>query len=281
MKCKSLVNAIGLIDGKFVDEAENYSPKPKIPVWFWTAWAACLCCAVFLAAWFIDGLPFGIGGKIDTAEIRGILGGKAEHGYTNYRELAQPGKVLITDELKSSINENYDKKSPNKYEFIVLIIDADGKKVPLDCLSSARLSGYDMEQFTANGTVSLTKKEIESIKAQPDLSLIVAPAVIGIDEEYLNTVDRVSLDVWVTPKIDYKQIKEQGEGMETDEYFDFLESSIFEFYTKYINDHGISEDMITDYRETGGDFHAELSTELISELLQDERTLAVWVPGVL
>lgn len=200
MKCDILINAIGCIDGSFIDEAENYKPKRKMPAWIWAASAACLCVIVFGAAWLINRNAIGNWGNC-TLELRMAICGKSEQGYVNYRELAEPGKVLITDEL-ISLMDTKDKKCPNKYEYKVLIIDANGAAVPIESLSDIELSGEERMEFALHSCVSLTKKEIYSIKGSNDLALIIAPAVLSVDEEYLDTVDRDPLNVWISFEVD-------------------------------------------------------------------------------
>lgn len=365
MKYELLVNAIGCIDGTLIDETENYRPKRKTPVWAWAASAACLCVVVMFSMF---------ANRMSSSETALMIcyTGKAEHGYVDYRARAETGKVLITDELKSLMDEH---KEPlfgdhvYSYEFMVRIIDANGAAVSLDRLSSIKLSGEEREEFIRSGRVTLSSKEIYSIKGSPDLALIIAPAAIAIDEEYLNTAGRDLLDVWVTLKFDeeflneyeyleeydrldgearYKLIegqitqffeKEFGDHVELDEDFKkFLEEydsfdietrhrnfvehfsrlmyrkctehgvdgdgirayreygghvdldmefesfiheeRVYRYFEKYAEDYNIDIDNIKEYREVSGTFNAELDTELIARLLQDERTHAVYVSGI-
>lgn len=376
MKCGFLINAIGCIDGKLVDEAENYKPKRRMPAWIWAASAACLCVVVLFAALLVEGIPIPVG-RVNEAALNVVLGGKAEHGYVDYRARAEKGKVLITDELKSLMEEHKEQKprfgyiSVYSYAFMVRITDANGAAVPPDCLpSTKKKSDEDRVEFVQKGIVTLSEKEIYSVKASPELALIISPAVISIDEEYLNTVNRDSLDVWVALKFDeeflneyeyleeYDQLdsearneliegqiarffeKEFGDHVELDEDFKkFLEEydsfdieirhrnfikhfsrlmyqkctehgiegdsirgyretgghvdldmnfqsfiheeRVYWYFEKYAGDYGIDIDSIKEYREISGTFNAELDTEIIAKILQDERTRVVYVSGVL
>lgn len=246
MKCDILINAIGCIDGKLVDEAENYKPKRKLPIWGWAASAACLCVVVLFAALLVEGIPIG---RMNEAALNICIGGKAEHGYVDYRARAETGKVLITDELKSLMEEHKEQKprfgyiSVYSYAFMVRITDANGAAVPPDCLpSTKKLSGEDRVEFVQNGIVTLSEKEIYSVKASPELALIISPAVISIDEEYLNTVGRDSLDVWVAPKFDEEFLSEyeyleEYDHLDSEARNELIEGQIARFFEKKFGDH--------------------------------------------
>lgn len=256
MKCEILVNAIGCIDGSFIDEAENYKPKRKVPAWIWVASAACLCCVVFFAVWFIDSLPFG---RAHTLELICVVGGKAENGYINYRERAENGKVLITDELISLMDENKGDKRYDKYVFEVRITDANSTAVPFGCLSSINLNGDERIKFAQKGVVSLSRKEIYSVKASSDQALIISPVYFSIDEKYLNTVGRDSLDVWVSFEFDKEFLEEY-------EYIDEYDHLDIETRYKRI------EEQVTKFFEEKHHIHIELDDEF-KEFLEEYDSL--------
>lgn len=241
MKCGFLVNAIGCIDGAFIDEAENYKPKRRMPVWIWAAAsAACLCVVVLFGARLTE--------RPCEHVLRVVVGANAENGYVNYRERAEMGKVLITDELLSLMDKNKDTRC-TKAEYSVRITDANGAAVPFDCLpSTKKLSGDERVKFAQKGIVDLSRKEIYAVKASPDLALIISPVYLGIDEKYLNTVGRDSLDVWVSIEFD-KEFLEEYEYM--DEY-DRLDSE-----TRYKR----IEEQVTRFFKEKHHVHIELDDE--------------------
>lgn len=203
MKCDLLINAIGCIDGSLIDEAESYhdnSHKHRLPVWAWiSASAACLCAAVLLIAprlHFI--LPSSIGMNNHQDGLFGVVGSYAE-SYVDYRAQAQAGKVLITDELLRTMEDNKDTDS-RKYEFSVRIIDANGARrdeISLSCLLPLGINDNERGEFISSGVISLSRKEIQSIKCPPQMALIVYPSRVCIGEGYLDTVGQNSLDVWI------------------------------------------------------------------------------------
>lgn len=265
MKCDILINAIGCIDGAFIDEAENYKPKRRMPAWIWAASAACLCVAVLFTAWFTSGK-----GIIQNNTLDGVwvIAGEAVNGYVDYRGLAQTGGVLITDELKSALirSEDYHKKY-DYVHFNVRIIDANG--ADNNAVASALGLG-----FTQNGTFTLTEDEIYAIKGVPGMALIVTTEKIKITREYLNTVGRDSLDVEVTIKLDYDWLKKHYKGGDAAEYWEWRDNYVSGLVNEYADDYGIEFD-----REIWSGFCAKLDTELISRLLQDGRTGGVFVPS--
>ncbi len=266
MKCGVLVRAVGCIDGALIDEAENYRPKRKMPAWIWAASAACLCVVIFFAAKFTVRHE-----NVLTGESVGVwvIAGEAVNGYVDYRELAETGKVLITDELKNEIARSKDYKDYDSINFSVRIIDANGA----GNYAIAAALWLD-ETFISNGTVTLSEDEINAIKGVPGMALIVTTEYIAVNDKYLNTVGRDTLDVEVIIKLDYEWLRKQYKGGDATEYWEWRDNYVSELISEYAKDYGINFD-----REVWAGFCAELDIELISQLLQDERTAIICVPS--
>lgn len=265
MKCDILINAIGCIDGKLVDEAENYKPKRRMPAWIWAASAACLCVVVLFAARF-TAMP-----QNSCVEGITVIAGEALNGYVNYREFAETGKVLITDELQYEL-ERFRSKDYKKYEFInfcVRIIDANGA----DNKAIASALGLD-EAFIDSGMACLTEEKLSAIKGVPGMALIITTEYIKVNDKYLNTVGRDTLDVEVIIELDYDWLHKQYKGGLATEYWEWRDNYVSGLVNEYAEDYGIEFD-----REVWAGFCAKLDTELILRLLQDERTSGVLVPS--
>lgn len=274
MKCGFLIEAIGNIDSGIVDEAENYRPKQKKRAWIWAASAACLCLAVvmiFSRTSIVDNMD---------EQVNGYFAGIAVNGYIDYREIAEKGKVTITDELKALMDEHSEpfdmfKENPSTV-FYVHITDADGaerEKIYVACLRPLGLREEEYKRFLNSGLVTLSKKQIYAVESSPELALIIAPAALVINEEYTKTVGRDTLDVWVFLNDGLDEVRK---GCTDDEQWKEIEESVSEFFGKYTEDYGIKREDIIDYRERTGTFHAELDTELVARLLADERTNSIW-----
>jgi len=276
MMCGFLIEAIGNIDSGIVDEAENYRPVRKKRAWIWaaSAAAACLCLAVvmiFSRTSIVDNID---------AQVNVYFAGTAANGYIDYREIAEKGKVTITDELKALMDEHSEpfdmfKEYPSNV-FDVRITDAGGaerEKIYAACLRPLGLREEKYEQFINSGLVTLSKKQIYAVEGSPELALIIAPAALVINEEYTKTVGRDTLDVWVFLNDGLDGIRK---GCTDDEQWKEIEESVLEFFGKYTEDYGIKREDIIDYRERTGTFHAELDTELVARLLADERTNSIW-----
>lgn len=266
MKCDILVNAIGCIDSAFIDEAENYKPKRKMPVWIWAAASvACLCCVVFFAARF-TARPQSV-----CVEVITVIAGEAVNGYVDYREFAETGEVLITDELKYEIarSKSKDYKDYESINFYVRIIDANGA----DNHAIAAALWLD-ETFIRDGTVVLSEDEINAIKGIPGMALIITTEYIKVNDKFLNTVGCDTLDAEVIIKLDYDWLRKHYKGGLATEYWEWRDNYVSGLVNEYAEDYGINYD-----REIWAGFCAELDTELISRLLQDERTSVVLIPS--
>lgn len=285
MRTELLVNAVGFIDSSIVDESETHRPARKKHIIIGVAAAACLCLAVV----FVFGLN-----RRDAIWVEAALNihfvGIPEHGYIDYRERAEPGKVLITDELQAMMEE-YKNERPlfgawqDSNEFLVRIVDVNGasaSEIYSAFLQPLGLHDHDTESFFTGQLVTLTSEEIKSIKGSPEFALIISPPALVIDQEYLNTVGRDTLDVYVlidtgkgTP-VWYED--EKGVHTFDEETWETVEGPRrTKIFNEYISDYGIDRDKIKDFRDSTVTFRAELSTELISRLLADERTKFIYV----
>lgn len=234
MKCELLINAVGCIDGALIDEAENYRPKRRIPAWIWAAAsAACLCVVVLFAASFSNR-------TVCEAELMICIGADA-HGYIDYRERAETGKVLITDELASLMNKNEDTRC-RKYEFSVRITDANGAsrdEISLSCLIPLGINDQERTDFISSGVITLSRKEIFAIKSSPQMALIISPSIVGIGEEYLNTVGHESINVWVALEFDDEFLREyeymeEYDRLDGETRLELIEGQISRFFeTRY------------------------------------------------
>lgn len=266
MKCGVLVKAIGCIDGALIDESESYNPKRKKPLWIWAASAACLCVVVFFAAKFTVRHENVLSNESVSALV---YAGEAVNGYVDYRERAETGKVLITDELKDAMVKSKEIKDYESITFQVRIIDANG--AGNDVIAAAL---WLDETFISNGTVTLSEDEINAIKGVPGMALIITTEYIAVNDKYLNTVGRDTLDVEVIIKLDYEWLHKQYKGGLATEYWEWRDNYVSELVSEYAKDYGINFD-----REVWSGFCAELDIELISRLLQDDRTDIICVPS--
>ena len=111
----------------------------------------------------------------------------------------------------------------------------------------------------------LTRKQINSIKCPPECTVIIAPSMIALDEEYLSTVTRDTLNVEVYPTTWDRTADDSYDS-------DKERESILAFFNEYTKDNGIDRESIKAYYEYTGCFEAELDKETIARLLADERT---------
>ena len=218
MKNDLLINAIGCIDGSLIDEAEDYKPKRRVPVWIWAASAACLCVVAFIVSRV---LPLKLYSTIGiNAELIVVVGARSG-SYIDYRERAEAGKVLITNELATLMDERGHR---HKYRFSVRIIDANGARrdeISYSCLLPLRINENKRMDFIKSGVVELSREEINSIKCPPQMALIIYPSRLSIGEEYLDTVGKSALDVWVELELD----EDFRNGCEYIKEYDRLDSS--------------------------------------------------------
>lgn len=273
MRCDFLVEAVGNIDPAIIDEAENYIPKRKSHAWIWAAAsAACLCFAVMII--FSRSVD-----RINTYNcLKGQLAAVPVHGYVDYRETAEKGKVTITDELKAQLDECneppvlFGTDDMCGWIFSVHITDADGAgrfHLYKNCLEPLNLGEGNVEDFLRDGTLMLTKKQIYSLKCPPTCTVIIAPSMIFLDKEYLDTVTLDKIDVRVYQGSWNYAL---GDDLNEQDGLDREIRRIKEFFDKYANDNKIPRESITEYSESTGVFRARLDKETISRLLADERT---------
>lgn len=267
MSCDYLVEAIGCIDSSIVDEAENYKPARKKHAWIWAA-ASAACLLIVGTVIFRQSVGHYV---IDNC-LKGILAAAPVHGYVDYTETAERGKVTITDELKAQLDECEDPPAVFfhdsdmcGYIFSVHITDADGGNryhILKTCLEPLKIGEWNEEEFLRTGHLDLTKKQIYSIKCPPECTIIIAPSMIVLNEEYLNTVTRDKLDVRVYAY----------SGEDALEDWDEEKERILKIFNEYTEENNVDRESITEYSESTGVFRAELDKETIARLLADERT---------
>lgn len=274
MKCDYLIRAIGCIDGALIDEAEDYKPTRKNHAWIWAAVsAACLCFAIPIVFSLCDN------GIISTGENCLIypLAAVPVHGYVDYRETAEKGKVMITDELKAQLDECNEQpvlfgNREYGYIFPVHITEAeDVSRYHLYsvCLEPLKLGESEIEDFLRDGTLMLTKEQIYSLKCPPECTVIIAPSMIDLNADFLETVTLDTLNVRV-----YTHSRDQapdGDPSDQDAWNREIKR-IKDFFDKYAEDNEIPRESIKEYYESTGNFTAELDKETIARLLADERT---------
>lgn len=270
MRCDFLVEAIGCIDSSIVDEAEDYKPARKNHAWIWAA-ASAAC--VLIVGTVI--LRQSMGRFNHEACLIGPFAAVPVHEYVDYSETAERGKVTITDELKALLDECEEQSVPFGYSdmcgyiFSVHITDADGGNrfhLYKTCVEWLGLGVADQEDFLREGNLTLTKKQIYSIKCPSECAIVIAPSRIILNEEYLSTVTRDTLNVEVYPTTWNRAIGD--EPYDSDKEAELISA----FFDEYIKDNGINCESIKEYYEYSGCFKAELDTETIARLLADERT---------
>ena len=268
MKCGVLVKAIGGIDGALIDEAERYRPKRKKPLWIWVTSTACLCVVALFVTHFIIRHEAVL---TNESVVVWVIAGEAVNGYIDYRELAETGKVLITDELQHELErtKSKDYKDYESIKFNVRIIDANGAD---NHAIAAAL--WLNETFIDSGVACLSEDEINAIKGVPGMALIISTEYIAVNDRYLNTAGRDTLDVEVIIKLDYDWLHKQYKGGLATEYWEWRDNYVSGLVSEYAKDYGIHFD-----REVWAGFWAELDIELISRLLRDERTAVICVPS--
>lgn len=274
MNKELLINAIGRIGSAIVDEAEDYRPirkNRKKTAWIWAAAAVCLCATVTL----ISRNAFT---RRTSNELTVCFAGEARQGYVDYRKTAETGRVTITDELKNLMNEH---KGSN-YRFTVRVIDANGAdraKIYDACIAPLELrdpNGDNRESFLNSGVIfELTREQVYAIKGSPEFALIIAPAALKINEEYLNTTDRGKLDVYVFPKNEVLELRNRYEDV--DVWQKACKERALELLDGLSEEYGIRRGELKDHRDITGTFRAELDTELVARLLKDERVKFVYV----
>lgn len=269
MRCDYLVEAIGCIDSSIVDEAEDYKPARKNHAWIWAA-ASAACLLIVGTVIFRQS----VGHYVNDACLKSTLAAVPVHEYVDYFETAERGKVTITDELKALLDKYEEPFVPFGhsdmcgYIFNVHITDADGGSryhLLKTCLEPLKIGEGNEEDFLRDGTLMLTKKQIYSLKCSPYCKVIIAPSMISLNEEYLSTVTRDTLDVRV-----YAYSGEQAM-----EDWDEEKERILKFFNEYTEENKVDRESIMEYSESTGVFRAELDKETIARLLADERTTMV------
>ena len=267
MRCDYLVEAIGCIDSSIVDEAENYKPARKNHAWIWAA-ASAACLLIVGTVIFRQS----VGHYVSDACLKGILAATPVHGYVDYAERAELGKVTITDELKAELDKCEEPPTAFFYDhdmcgwiFPVHITDSDGAgryHILKTCLEPLNIGEANEEEFLRTGDITLTRKQINSIKCLPYCKVVIAPSMIALNEEYLSTVTRDTLYVRV-----YAYSGEQAL-----EDWDKEKERLLKFFNEYTEENKVDRERITEYSESTGVFRAELDKETIARLLADERT---------
>ena len=267
MRCDYLVEAIGCIDSSIVDEAEDYKPARKNRAWIWAAASA--ACVMIVGAVI---LRQSVGHYVNDNCLKGILAATPVHGYVDYAETAELGKVTITDELQAELDKCeepppvlFGNSDMCGWIFPVHITDSDGAgryHILKTCLEPLNIGEANEEEFLLTGNITLTRKQINSIKCPPDCTIIIAPSMIVLNEEYLRTVTRDTLDVRVYAYSGEQALDDWNEEKER----------ILKFFNEYTEENKVDRECITKYSESTGVFRAELDKETIARLLADERT---------
>ncbi|MBD5129895.1 MAG: hypothetical protein HDT43_08225 [Ruminococcaceae bacterium] len=265
MKCDYLIRAIGCLDGEFIDEAENYKPARKNHAWIWAAASA--ACVMLVVGAFILRKPVA-----QNACLRSIFAAVPAHEYVDYSETAEKGKVTMTDELKAEFDECeeppavlFGDSNMCGWIFNVHITDADGGSryhILKNCIQPLNIGEGKEEDFLQTGNIELTKKQIFSMKCPPDCTIIIAPSMIILNEEYLATVTRDTLYVRVYAYSGDRALDDWEEE----------KARILKFFNEYTERNKVDRESITEYSESSGVFRAELDKATISRLLADERT---------
>lgn len=274
MKCDQLIRAIGCIDGTLIDEAEDYKPTRKNHAWIWAAAsAACLCFAILIVFSISDPITVSFGENCLIYPLAAV----PVHGYVDYRETAEKGKITITDELQAQLdkcNERFVLFGSKEYGYIFPVHITEAEDVSRYhlysvCLETLKLGESEIEDFLRDGTLMLTKEQICSLKCPPECTVIIAPSMIELNAKYLETITLDTLDVRV-----YTHSRDRaadGDLNDQDEWNREIKR-IKEFFDKYAEDNEIPRESITEYFEGTGGFRAELDKETIARLLADERT---------
>lgn len=271
MRCDYLVEAIGCIDSSIVDEAEDYKPVRKKHAWILAA-ASAACLLIVGTVIFRQS----VGHYTGDACLKSIFAAAPVHEYVDYAETAERGKVTITDELKALLDECeepppvlFGNSDVCGWIFPVHITDADGASryhILKNCIQPLKIGKWNEEEFLRTGHLDLTKKQIYSIKCPPECTIIIAPSMIVLNEEYLSTVTRDTLNVNVYPTT-------WNRAIDDDPYDSDKEAELIAaFFDEYTKDNGIDRERIKEYYEYSGCFKAELDKETIARLLADERT---------
>lgn len=259
MRCDYLIRAMGCIDGTLVDEAEDYKPARKNHAWIWAAASA--ACVLMIAAVILRLSRISIDHVDASLSYKVCLAGYAEHGYVDYRAAAEQGKVVITDELKALLDENKEPtvKMENGHKATVLfsvhIYDAGGTSaeyVFITCLAPLEIRYEEHEGFFESGIISLTREQILNVKCPSELSLVIEPQLVEINEEYLDTIGTDTLKVRV------------------------VLSACNESET-FMSDFGINGVSMEYGGEHGLSFIGEFDVELIAQMIVDPRTIIVCI----
>lgn len=270
MRCDYLVEAIGCIDCSIVDEAEDYKPARKNHAWIWAA-ASAACLLIVGTVIFRQSA----GHYVSDNCLKGIFAAVPAHEYVDYSETAEKGKVTITDELKALLDKCeepppvlFGNSDMCGWIFPVHITDADDANryhILKNCIQPLKIGEGKEEDFLRTGDIELTKKQINSIKCPPNCTIIIAPSMIVLNEEYLRTVTRDTLDVRVYAYSGEQALDDWNEEKER----------ILKFFNEYTEENKVDRECITEYYESTGVFRAELDKETIARLLADERTTMV------
>lgn len=262
MRCGFLVAAVGNIDPAIIDEAEDYRPKRKNHAWIWAAASAACLMLVVGAVLMLLSNHIDCGFIDSDAAAYGVVrfGGKAER-YTDYAAAAEKGTVTITDELMALLDKNKEPtvKTPDGHKaevfFVVHVYDACGasaENVYRTCLEPLGIRDEEHEGFSESGIISLTRKQILSVKSSPWLALVIEPQLVEINEKYLDTVGTDTLKVRVV-----LQMRNESET--------------------FMSDYGINGIDMEYGGEYGLSFIGEFDVELISQMIADPRTDMIFI----
>lgn len=282
MRCDYLINAMGCIDGALVDEAEDYKPARKNHAWIWAA-ASAACLLIIVGAFALRSAgQFLIRNTESAAYAIVHLGGKAER-YTDYAAVAEKGAVTITDELKALLDENKEPtvKTENGHKATVLfnvhIYDVNGASaeyVFITCLAPLEIRYEENEGFFESGIISLTREQILNVQCPSELSLVIEPLLVEINEKYLDTVGTDTLKVRVYMNTGVWDVLEQ---IDVGDKAEVAEKHISAFFGEYAHDYGINGISAEDLGIYANSFIGEFDVELIKQMLTDPRTERVCI----
>lgn len=282
MRCDYLIRAMGCIDGALVDEAEDYKPARKNHAWIWAA-ASAACLLIIVGAVSLRSAGHFLIKNLDSAAYVAVrFGGKAER-YTDYAAIAEKGTVTITDELKALLDENKEPtvKMENGHKATVLfnvhIYDAGGASaeyVFITCLAPLDIRYEEPEGFFESGIISLTREQILNVHCPSELSLVIEPSLVEINEEYLDTVDTETLKARVILDVDFEELLEGIDNVDRPVVIEEHISALSDEYTRDYGLNGISAEYSGPYEAS---FIDEFDIELIKQMMNDPRTKSVCI----
>lgn len=174
MNAEKLMDAIGAISDRYIEEFAVVKRKAKSPLWVKLATAAACVCLMLTAAF---GLPHllkhkeGISYVSDPDET--VWGDpKEQEDLSNELDRAAVGSIVISGPLKDAMEERGDDTAI----FAVLIMETTGK--PREYIYSSFVEPLDVrEEYMEHGVVFITERQIRALRCPPDLSIILSLAV--------------------------------------------------------------------------------------------------------